>query len=150
MDGSTVFFARQGPSASIWKVPVEGGEESQVGDFRVNGRRSLNFAVGAQGIYYASSSDPIHWFELWLYRFSTGKSERIRRIDKMFWQGLSVSPDDRWLLFVAAEDGHGDLQMVENFRCRYPLRSRSARPFGKCAGKYGGSTLTSAARQPAT
>ncbi|MBZ5617764.1 MAG: hypothetical protein LAQ69_03360 [Acidobacteriia bacterium] len=116
VDGTTVYFARQGPSASIWKVLVGGGEESQVGDFRVNGRRSLNFAVGAQGIYYASSSDPLHWFELWLYRFSTGKPERIRRIEKMFWQGLSVSPDDGWLLFVAAENGSGDLQMVENFR----------------------------------
>ena len=79
-------------------------------------RRYLNFAVSAQGIYYASTSDPIHWFELWLYRFSTGKSERIRRIETMFWQGLSVAPDDRWLLFVAAQDDHGDLQMVENFR----------------------------------
>jgi hypothetical protein len=97
-------------------VPAGGGEETRVGNFTVNGRRYLNFAVGTQGIYYASTSDPIHWFELWLYRFSSGKSERIRRIETMFWQGLSVAPDDRWLLFVAAQDDHGDLQMVENFR----------------------------------
>ncbi len=73
--------------------------------------------VGLRGrLYYASTSDPAHWFELWIYRFSTGESERVSRIDKMFWQGISVSPDDRWLLFVAAEGGQGDLQMVENFR----------------------------------
>jgi Tol biopolymer transport system component len=115
-DGTTVYFGRQGPPGTVWKVPAGGGEETRVGNFTVNGRRYLNFAVGAQGIYYASSSDAIHWFELWLYRFSTGKSERIRRIETMFWQGLSVAPDDRWLLFVAAQDDHGDLQMVENFR----------------------------------
>ncbi|MFN0168198.1 MAG: hypothetical protein ACKV22_17370 [Bryobacteraceae bacterium] len=116
VDGAMVYFGRQGPPGTVWKVPAGGGEEAQVGNFTVNGRRYLNFTVGAQGIYYASSSDPIHWFELWLYRFSTGKSERIHRIDTMFWQGLSVAPDDRWLLFVAAQNDHGDLQMVENFR----------------------------------
>jgi Tol biopolymer transport system component len=115
-DGTNVYFGRQGPPGTVWKVPAGGGEETQVGDFTVNGRRYLNFAVGAQGIYYVSSSDPAHWFELWLYRSTTGKSERIRRIDTMFWQGLSVAPDDRWLLFVAGQDDHGDLQMVENFR----------------------------------
>jgi Tol biopolymer transport system component len=116
VDGATVYFGRQGAPGTVWKVPAGGGEETRVGNFTVNGRRYLNFAVGAQGIYYASTSDPIHWFELWRYRFSTGKSERIRRIETMFWQGLSVAPDDRWLLFVAAQDDHGDLQMVENFR----------------------------------
>ena len=60
------------PPGTVWKVPAGGGEETRVGDFTVNGRRYLNFAVGAQGIYYASSPDPAHWFELWLYRFSTG------------------------------------------------------------------------------
>jgi eukaryotic-like serine/threonine-protein kinase len=115
-DGATVYFARGGASTGIWKMPAAGGEESQAGAFRIFGCRSQDFAVSAEGIYYASSADPEHWFELWLYRFSTGKSERMCRIEKALWEGLSVSPDGRWLLFAATEAGSGDLYMVENFR----------------------------------
>ncbi len=75
-----------------------------------------NYAVRPEGIYYASSPDPEKWFELWLYRFATGKSESICRIEKRFGEGLSVSPDGRWLWFAADEARYGDLYMVENFR----------------------------------
>jgi hypothetical protein len=93
-----------------------GGEETQAGSFKIFGCRSQNFTVSAEGIYYASSADPEHWFELWFCRFSAGKSERIRRIEKTLWQGLSVSPDGRSLFFAATGARYGDLYMVENFR----------------------------------
>ena len=106
---------REPLSDGIWKVAAGGGEESRVGSFRISGH-SNNFAVGREGIYYASSADPERWFELWFCRFSTGKSERISRIDKRLWAGMSVSPSGRWLLFTAMEAKSGDLYMVENFR----------------------------------
>jgi Tol biopolymer transport system component len=114
-DGTTVFFVRDRARSGVWKVPVRGGPESQVGAFRFLGT-CHNYAVGPEGIYYASSPDPEQWFELWLYRFATGKSESICRIEKRFGEGLSVSPDGRWLWFAADEARYGDLYMVENFR----------------------------------
>jgi Tol biopolymer transport system component len=115
-DGKTVYFARQGTPGVIFKVPSNRGEESPVGDFRVLGSRSQNFAVRQDGIYYLSSSDSERWFELWFYRFSTGKSGLIRRIEQTSGDGLSVAPDGRWLLLTASEGRSGDLYMVENFR----------------------------------
>jgi Tol biopolymer transport system component len=115
LDGTTVFFARDRAAAGVWKVPVRGGPESPVGVFRYLGT-SHNYAVGTQGIYYASSPGPEQRFELRLYRFATGKSESICRIEKRFGEGLSVSPDGRWLWFAADEAHSGDLYMVENFR----------------------------------
>jgi Tol biopolymer transport system component len=115
LDGTEVFFARDRLSAPIWKVSVRGGQESMVGTFHITGR-CQNFAVGAEGICYVLSTDPERWFELWLYRFATGKSELIRRIEKRHGRGLSVSPDGRWLVFSADEAQYGDLYMVENFR----------------------------------
>jgi len=114
-DGTAVFFTREPLSDHIWKVSVRGGEEAQTGGFRILGP-CYNFAVSTQGIYYASSPDSERWFELWLYRFSTGKSEPISRIQKGLAEGLSVSPDGRWLLFAAVEGQFGDLYMVEDFR----------------------------------
>jgi Tol biopolymer transport system component len=115
-DGTTVFFKRERAAASLWKVPVGGGPESQVGAFRFLGTSHNNYAVRPEGIYYASSPDPEKWFELWLYRFATGKPESICRIEKRFGEGLGVSPDGRWLWFAADEAQYGDLYMVENFR----------------------------------
>ncbi len=116
LDKTVVYFARQSPVRRIWQVPSEGGEESQVGDFQLHGRRDQNFAVAAQGIYYVSTTDPGHWFELWFYRFATGRTKLVRRIDKGLSGGRSVSPDGRWLLFSAPDAKFGNLYMIENFR----------------------------------
>ena len=114
-DGKTVFFARDRLSGGVWKVSTQGGPETQVGAFRVLGR-SQNYAVRPEGIYYASSLEPEKWFELWLFRFASEKSEPICRIEKRLGDGLSVSPDGRWLWFSADEFRDGNLYMVENFR----------------------------------
>jgi hypothetical protein len=116
VDGGTLYFARSRFSSEIWKIPVAGGQESRVGSFEMAGCRSQNYAVRREGIYYVTAPDPEHWFELWLYRFATGESESIRRIEKRIGEGLSVSPDGHWLLFAADEARNGDLYMVENFR----------------------------------
>ncbi|MBZ5625479.1 MAG: hypothetical protein LAQ69_43305 [Acidobacteriia bacterium] len=115
-DGSTLYFARSRFSSEIWKIPVMGGQEKRVGSFEMMFCRSQNYAVGRDGIYYVTAPDPEHWFELWLYRFATGKSESVRRIEKRIGEGLTISPDGHWLLFAADEARNGDLYMVENFR----------------------------------
>jgi hypothetical protein len=116
VDGGTLYFARSRFSSEIWKIPVAGGQESRVASLEMVGTRSQNYAVRQEGIYYVTAPDPEHWFELWLYRFATGESESIRRIEKRIGEGLSVSPDGHWLLFAADEARNGDLYMVENFR----------------------------------
>jgi len=115
LDGATVYFANERIPAAIWKVPAGGGTEARVVDLKILGS-SQTFEVSAEGIYYGSSSDPERWFDLLFYRFSTGKPEVVSKIDKKLWNGLSVSPDGRWLLFSAFEAPYGDLYMVENFR----------------------------------
>ncbi len=114
-DGSVVYYAKGLFSDALWRVSAAGGKEAPVGALRILGRPH-SFAVTAQGIYYASSSNPEQYFEVFLHRFATGSSERIAHIDKRLGDGLSVSPDGRWLLFPAFEDQFGDLYVVENFR----------------------------------
>lgn len=111
-----VYFARETSPATVWQIPRGGGEEKRVGDFEILGCGSQNFAVGSEGIYYTSTTDPEHWFEVWLYKFATGKSNLIQRIKKRYKSGLSVSPDGRWSLFAAFDVLGGDLYLVENFR----------------------------------
>jgi Tol biopolymer transport system component len=114
-DGSVVYYAKELFSGALWQVPAIGGRESPVASLRILGRPH-SFAATADGIYYISSPSPEQYFEVFLHRFATGSSERIARIPKRIGDGLSVSPDGRWLLFPAYEDQFGDLYVVENFR----------------------------------
>jgi Tol biopolymer transport system component len=115
VDGWTVYFSRERTASSVWKTGTAGGEEQQVGDFHFSLHYS-NFAVGRNGVYYIYSEEPERSFDIFLYRFSTGKSERISRVNKLLWTGICISPDERYLLFTASEAGSADLHLVENFR----------------------------------
>ncbi len=115
-DGRFLYYACTILSSSIWRVPVEGGEEIPVDDEVRSLRLPQNFAVGKYGIVYASSMDPMRRFELRLYRFSTGKTELVARIENGLGHGMAISPDEKTLLFTTTGVHSGDLMMVENFR----------------------------------
>jgi Tol biopolymer transport system component len=115
-DGKFLYYSvphSQGPaSASVWRMPAQGGEEVPVIPSINNVR---NFDVVDDGIYFETAVSRGQ-FSLCFYRFATGKSELIAKIDKEGYQCLSISPNRRWLLFNALEERGGDLWLVENFR----------------------------------
>ncbi len=115
-DGKTVFYIRSEDRGigELWKVPVNGGDESRVLEQVVQ----ANFDVRQQGIYYISpttekeTSAPILFYD-----FARGKTKQIGTIrDEVEW-GLTVSPDEQWILFTQGTvDALSDLMLVENFR----------------------------------
>ena len=48
--------------------------------------------------------------------FSTGTTRLIKVIEKPVYDGLTVSPDYRTILYSQVERGNGDLMLVENFQ----------------------------------
>src|SRR5262249_20665642 len=112
-DGTSFYYAREPKDTTLWKVPVDGGEEVQILD-------SLdyfsNFAVTGRGIYYspvpARELTPLVRF----YDFSTRKSSTAAMVGRPLELGLSVSPDGKWMLYTQVERGGADLMLVENFR----------------------------------
>lgn len=48
--------------------------------------------------------------------FVTGESKTILTIQKPTALGLSVSPDEHWLLYSQVDQGGSDLMLAENFR----------------------------------
>jgi len=107
------YFARGEVWGDVRRVPVTGGAEQAVTETI---RGSLNIAVNAEGVYTLSWAEPLPGFLLRLYRFATGKTEVLGRINSTLGTGLTVSPDGRWLLFTDVETLRGDLMLVENFR----------------------------------
>jgi Tol biopolymer transport system component len=106
-DGKTVYYTKSDLSPSpLWKVPVGGGDETQVLDSVAN----WAFAPTSGGLYFISQS------RLQYFDFSTGRSKPILTLEKPVSNFLSVSPDERWLLYTQTDQDGSDLMLVENFK----------------------------------
>ena len=106
-DGKYEYYKNKHSSeGELWRVPVEGGEESKVLDFVT----FMNFDVTPGGIYFISG------MELRYFNFGARTSKLIRKIPKPPDRGLAVAPDEQWLLYTQIDQIGDDLILVENFR----------------------------------
>lgn len=116
-DGSILYFTRSRPEPSLWSVSTSGGEESKVLDLNL-GR---NWAVGQQGIYYFSlpptEFDP---YTLEYFDFATRKTTRIATVPgssrSLFINVITLSPDERSIVYSQRDQLDYDLMLVEGFR----------------------------------
>jgi dipeptidyl aminopeptidase/acylaminoacyl peptidase len=115
-DGQFVFYAKF-TEPGIWRVAVEGGEETLVLDLLQPGFWGY-WAVSEQGIYFLNSkAEPRPAIEF--YRFATRRATRVFVPEKdPFYgdPGLALSPDGRWILYVQIDQLGSDIMLVENFR----------------------------------
>ena len=113
MDGKWLYYAKDGESpSSIWKTPTSGGEETKVVDHL---SYSLNFVVANRGIYFLALQGPGS-LSLDFFEFATRKTATILKLDKPWWYGMAVSPNQRELLFSTVDQAGSDLMLVETFR----------------------------------
>ena len=105
-DGKTIYYTTNNTLSPLWKVPLDGGEPTQL----VPSIRFWNFAVARGGIYFIAEP------ELRYFSFAAGTSKPILKLPKPAHIGLSVSPDEHWLLYVQVDQSGSDLMLVENFR----------------------------------
>jgi hypothetical protein len=105
-DGKTIYYTGSGSPSPLWKVAADGGGETQL----VDSVSFQNFAATRAGIYFITGQ------ELRFFSFATGKSKTILSIPKPVTFGLSVSPDEQWLLYTQVDQEGSDLMVVENFR----------------------------------
>jgi Tol biopolymer transport system component/DNA-binding winged helix-turn-helix (wHTH) protein len=109
VDGRWVYYGKPTQPMSIWRVPVGGGEETKVLDFL---SYNFNFAVTARGIYLLAlrgGRPSIEFFD-----FATRKTTLLYTLDRPFWFGFAVAPDERSLLFSKVDSRSSDLMVVEN------------------------------------
>jgi len=110
-DGKFLYYLKNGEEfTSLWKVPVEGGDETSV----LESVCCLNFAVVDRGLYFIPEPHQEHSSVQFL-SFATGKILTIAALTGVSAYGSSVSPDGRWLLYSQYEPQGSDLWMVENF-----------------------------------
>jgi Tol biopolymer transport system component/DNA-binding winged helix-turn-helix (wHTH) protein len=113
-DGRWLYYAKDlARPTSIWRVPIDGGEETKV----VDGLSySFNFAVADKGIYLLAlrGAPPVPSVEF--YDLATRKTALLHTLDRPFWFGFALAPDERSILFSKIDSHGSDLMLVENLR----------------------------------
>jgi len=114
-DGKFLYYCRGWPfpASSVWRVPVEGGEEVKVLEYvHSNG----GWIVSQEGIFFFTAPDDKDLSELCLYEFASGKTVKILKMEKRIEGRIAVSPDGRTVLYAQIDESGSDLMLVENFR----------------------------------
>lgn len=113
-DGKFFYFQR---GFELWRVPLAGGEETQVPL-----KKSIlarKWTITDQGVYFVANDTVSHQV-IEFFSFATEKASRIFSPEKEMvpWgpPDLAVSPDGRWLLFTQIDQKSSDIMRVENFR----------------------------------
>lgn len=113
-DGNTLYYAKGQSVPGLWKVPVQGGEESLILR-QLRGTLWGYWDLTREGIYFYNGDTGGIEF----YSFATHKITRIITPLKppyTEYPGFSVSPDGRWILYTQVDTVSSDIMLVENFR----------------------------------
>jgi eukaryotic-like serine/threonine-protein kinase len=108
-DGHTLYYTKA-EHAEIWQMPVGGGAESKI----VDPILLRNFFPVPRGIYFMRPEErgaSVQFFE-----FATRRVRKIGSTTLPASNGLSVFPDERWVIYSQWDQLGSDIVLVENFR----------------------------------
>jgi Tol biopolymer transport system component len=110
-DRRFVYYTKGRSETSLWRVPVDGGEEQPVLDSVL----FLNFVVAPDGIFFVPGHADGAW-SIRFFSFQTGATTFVAPIEGTAALGLSLSPDGRHILYSETDQQNTELMLVENFR----------------------------------
>jgi Tol biopolymer transport system component/DNA-binding winged helix-turn-helix (wHTH) protein len=109
-DGKFVYYVR---GRGLWRVPVDGGEETKVIDSIEGGG---GYALAKDGIYFFTKKHPDNETTLQFLPFLGGRTRHIASIGKRVVNHLALSPDGRCIVYFQRDHEGADLMLVENFK----------------------------------
>jgi Tol biopolymer transport system component len=115
-DAKSLYYTKADGSGRLWRIEVEGGEETLVLDSL--GHRKA-FGVTEEGIYYVTGTTATRG-EVRFLDFRTGQIEPIVRLPRPVYTGFSISPGPagsrRSILYTQIDQTASDLMLFENFQ----------------------------------
>jgi Tol biopolymer transport system component/DNA-binding winged helix-turn-helix (wHTH) protein len=114
VEGHFIYYTKGNLPSEVWKVPLEGGPEVRVVDKVIH---SGAFTANSDGVYFVpfhdrSGRDAVHFLH-----FRSGRRTAVASLAGHPMWGLSISPDNRFLLTAQMlGEGEADLMLVEKFR----------------------------------
>ncbi len=117
-DGKFIYYCKFVDTSGLWRIPVEGGEESLILDQLQAGYLEA-WAVVNEGIYFINPEAKPH-ATIAFFSFATGRVTRIASLEKpvsiLVRTELVISPDGRWILYSQLDESGSDIMLVENFQ----------------------------------
>ena len=116
-DGKFVYYTKSFDIGGVWRVPVNGGEETPV----------LDFPKATFWGYWALVNDGIYFVDtevsprpaLRFFGFGTGRGSHVMALEEKpiaHAPGMAISPDRGWLLYTQVDYRSIDIMLVDNFR----------------------------------
>jgi Tol biopolymer transport system component len=112
-DGKYLYYRNR---RGIWRVPVEGGEGEEAfvpeHDLMWGGLMPT-----AKGVYYLEFARSGRAPQIAFYDFATKKSQPVIRFKNINgFDGYSISPDGKYVLYSKVDQNETNLELVENFK----------------------------------
>jgi Tol biopolymer transport system component len=118
VDGQVLYYWKGGPIPGIWQVPVDGGSETRVHD-SIRIHYWASWTVGRDGLYFITETTvddhprtTTLLATIQYFRFTTQEITSVVTLEKPC-LGLTISPDDRFLLFAQLDQRGSDLMLVD-------------------------------------
>jgi Tol biopolymer transport system component/DNA-binding winged helix-turn-helix (wHTH) protein len=110
-DGGQIFYTKT-TDLGLWMLDLESGAESKIEPNTVG---FLCFAIGKRGIYF---EHPVEGsgFAISLMSFSDHVVRDLAIINASVGDGLTVSPDERSIVYSQIDHAGNDLFLVDNFK----------------------------------
>jgi eukaryotic-like serine/threonine-protein kinase len=115
-DGQYVCYSKAKCSSGIWRMPLSGGDESEVLKEPVGWG---NWALGRRGVLYVTcrAQGSRQECTIQFLDSATGRTKPLfRTADFDHVWNPATSPDEKWILFSASPPLHSELMLMENFR----------------------------------
>ena len=111
-DGQYLIFTRT-DEIGLWEKPLAGGPARQILDGLYPGEWG-NWAVTATGVCFVEHTEDGTAFARW--DRASNQVFKIVEVDSLVGQGLTVSPDGRWLAYSRVDKAECDILAAEGFR----------------------------------
>ena len=117
-DGEYLYYIKSNSDTTIWRVPTGGGDEVE---FLRGPTDWPSWTLSERGIYYMTWRSLVRRrrieYRIYYLDFASGRTtELFVREGSASPLWLSVSPDERWILYTEVPLPESELRLVENFR----------------------------------
>jgi serine/threonine protein kinase len=117
--GGNLYGDRAATGSTLWRMPVAGGPKVAV----LEGVQPMRWAMVDKGIYFLDNRSEVPGKPdskvIKFFRFEGHRIEQIGIIEPYvdsYAGSLSVSPDNRWIVWPQLDHDESDLMLVNNFR----------------------------------
>ena len=112
-DGRSFYFAKRDEHEGLWRQPLPGGPVVQVVERLY--RRNL-FAIGKTGIFYIAPVPGADYPALFFKSLQDNAPRLLLKFQHQIGWGLSLSSDERSLVFSQIDVDNTDIVLIERFR----------------------------------